>query len=244
MDFYLIALAILPGIVILVYVYFRDVHEKEPRRLLARAFFGGMAITVLAIGLELIMDYLTGGISHYIWAVIIDAFLVIALVEEGCKFLILTGNIYKEEEFNEPFDGIIYSVMISMGFATFENIFYVWEGGLRVAMLRMMSAVPAHASFAVLMGAFVGLAKFKSHSRLWQLAGLFVAVVFHGAYDFFLIQQSHPQLMPLAFAVLSFGIVISFILMRTLSDLSPFKSKFFPELVDSHSDGSKQNDPE
>lgn len=125
---------------------------------------------------------------------VVFAFGLVAFSEEGSKYLMLRWYAYRQPAFNEPFDGIIYSVMVAMGFATFENIWYVLEHGFTTGILRMFLAVPAHAAFGVIMGYHAGLAKFdqqRSGQRLWT--GLLLAVFFHGAYDFFLFLQNNPN---------------------------------------------------
>ena len=69
--------------------------------------------------------------------------------------------------------------------ATLENVMYVVDGGWSVAVLRMFTAVPAHASFAVLMGYYLGLSKFVHHKSHYGWYGLGIATLFHGAYDYF-----------------------------------------------------------
>jgi RsiW-degrading membrane proteinase PrsW (M82 family) len=123
---------------------------------------------------------------------------VIAGSEEGCKYLVLRYYAYRNKAFNEPFDGIIYSVMISMGFATLENIGYVLEFGFQTGILRMFLSVPSHGAFAVLLGYHVGLAKFHKTPRRRGamqhiIKGLLLAIFFHGAFDFFLLLQNNFQ---------------------------------------------------
>ncbi|MBT8230290.1 MAG: PrsW family intramembrane metalloprotease, partial [Bacteroidia bacterium] len=81
----------------------------------------------------------------------------------------------------------VYSVMIGMGFATAENILYVINGGAGTAIVRMFTAVPAHATFAIIMGFFIGEAKvFRSSANLYSIIALFFATLAHGYYDYFL----------------------------------------------------------
>ncbi|MCK6618664.1 MAG: PrsW family glutamic-type intramembrane protease, partial [Cyclobacteriaceae bacterium] len=80
------------------------------------------------------------------------AFAVVAFLEELSKFVFIRGILYHNKNFNEPLDGIVYAVMVGMGFATAENMIYVWHGGGGTAIMRMFSAIPAHALFAILMG--------------------------------------------------------------------------------------------
>jgi RsiW-degrading membrane proteinase PrsW (M82 family) len=113
---------------------------------------------------------------------------------------------FRQKEFDEPFDGIVYGVVVSLGFAAVENIFYVMDGGVSVGLLRMFTAVPAHASLGVIMGYYFGLAwQHPESAWKYKLRGLISAIALHGAYDFFLMQNNIP-----AFALFSFlGLFIS-----------------------------------
>ena len=221
-TFLLFLFAILPGIIIAGFIYVKDKHEKEPWQLLVKTFVSGIIVMFIA---GLLGFYISSyfDISNSIFLVLFQSFLIIAVIEEGSKYYLLVSDVYHNKEFNEPFDGITYSVMISMGFATCENIFYVISGGFETAMLRMWTAVPAHAIFGVLMGFFVGLAKFSNNSKRLKFMGFIIAVLFHGAYDFFLIQETSALLEYGAFAVLMVGILLSFKGIQILNHISPFK---------------------
>jgi protease PrsW len=221
MIFVLLALAIAPGLGIMFFIYFKDKYEKEPFHLMLKCFLFG----ILAIIPAVIVELASGLDGHKeIWIVAIYAFCIVGFSEEFSKYFFLRVFAFRKKDFNEPFDGIVYSVMISMGFATAENILYVLQGGLSVGLLRMFTAVPAHASFAILMGYFVGLAKFKEKRFLYLSLGLFSAVIFHGLYDFFLIQEDYNLLKLMAFVALILAIVLSFKAMKINRELSPFKN--------------------
>ena len=116
-----------------------------------------------------------------------NAFFKVALVEEFSKFFFVRFILFNNKNFNEPFDGIVYAVMVGMGFATLENVLYVYQYGLATGILRMFTAVPAHATFAIIMGFFIG--KQNSHiEKFFTLASyhLITAATFHGSYDYFL----------------------------------------------------------
>jgi protease PrsW len=149
--------------------------------------------------------------------------LVVGFSEEFSKFIVLRFYIFQKKDFNEPFDGIVYSVVISMGFAMVENILYVVQGGLNVALIRMFTAVPAHAAFGVLMGYFAGKAKFSQAKGFYLALGLIVAMFVHGAYDFFIFQVNYPSLKIATFVVLIGCIMISLKAIRNSSKLSPYK---------------------
>lgn len=205
----LLLLALAPPLIIIVYIWFKDKYNKEPIKLLLFAFLLGTLSIIPAIILELIGNELIDRMTML--NVFIYAFFVVALSEEGMKFLALRRFLYRKTDFNEPFDGIIYSVMISMGFAAVENVMYVLNHGFSTGFLRMFTAVPGHAGFAIMMGYFVGKAKFtRRYKTLYLLFGLISAIVFHGLYDFFLLQNDSNGLKLLAFAVLLLCVILSF----------------------------------
>jgi len=182
----LFALAVAPGIAICFYIFFRDQYNPEPRKHLLISFMLGILSAVPAITLQ----YLMLPIESYpptIVSVAIKAFFIVAFTEELCKFVMLRYYAYRQPEFDEPFDGIVYGVMVSMGFATIENIAYVMKFGFTTAIIRMFISVPAHACFGILMGYHVGRAKFHAgHPFPYLMRGLFLAIFFHGSFDFFL----------------------------------------------------------
>jgi len=209
----LIALAIAPGVAICLFIYSLQRLGKTSMRYLVTAFFLGAAATLPALAVQLLSEDVRNDPWHHsIWSYLWYAFGVVALSEEGSKFLVLRGYAYPKKVFREPFDGVIYGVMIGMGFATVENIEYVWQFGLETGVSRFFLAIPAHASFAVLMGYPVGRAKFTpEHSLGLLLRGLGVAVLFHGSFDFFLfLQQSREATKYLSAGMLSFGAFATF----------------------------------
>jgi len=218
----LLALAIAPAIGIILLVYFKDKYEKEPFSLLFKCFLLGLFTIIPPIFIELAAEKLSPGQSVNPINIFIYAFAIVGFSEELSKFLLLRVYPYRSKHFNEPFDGIVYSVVISMGFAVAENIFYVLDGGVGAALIRMFTAVPAHAAFAVLMGYYVGLAKFRKNKFGFLLTGLIVATIAHGFYDWFLFQDNMPGLQLLAMVCLILIIIISFRAMKIHRKNSPF----------------------
>ncbi|EJF53086.1 putative membrane protein [Saprospira grandis DSM 2844] len=228
MDYYLLALSVLPGLAICYYIWRRDKHEPEPKHLLFFCFLFGMLSTVPAVFLETMGQNMGIIADENFLKTFAFAVGVVGFSEEFCKFLFLRYYIYPKKEFDEPMDGIVYSVMVSMGFATLENVLYVAQGGYEVAFLRMFTAVPAHAAFAVIMGYFVGLGKFHLHKgkeSLFLLKGLGLAALVHGLYDFFIFQVNFPSLQYLTFVVLFVAIFISFPMIKRLLHISPHKEE-------------------
>ena len=115
--------------------------------------------------------------------------------------------------------------MVSMGFAATENIFYVLDGGYYTALARAFTAVPAHATFGILMGYFMGKSKFSKQSKRHNIIGLLLAILFHGAYDFFLFIDFIPGIWIGAFISLGIGILLSRKAIKIHQENSHFKLK-------------------
>jgi RsiW-degrading membrane proteinase PrsW (M82 family) len=152
-----------------------------------------------------------------------NAFFKVALIEEFSKFIFVRFVLYRNKNFNEPFDGIVYSVIVSMGFATVENIVYVFQYGFATGILRLFTAVPAHAAFGILMGYFLGKAKF-THRRNFYLsvAALLIPTVFHGTYDYFWFISYVPGIWTGAVVSLIASLILSRKAIRLHQQASPF----------------------
>lgn len=191
----LLTLAIAPVLIIAIYIYIRDKYEREPLSLLLKALLAGGLSTIPIIfvngWLEGYADYFSG-----LQRVGYIAFVVAAFVEEFFKFTVLYLLIWRNREFNEKFDGIVYAVFISLGFALVENIMYVVSYGEVTGYMRALTAVPAHALFGVTMGYYFAFAKFGSKRReLNFVKALFWPILLHGVYDFILMSQNRFYLL-------------------------------------------------
>jgi RsiW-degrading membrane proteinase PrsW (M82 family) len=187
----LLIISLAPVIAIVMFVYYRDKYEKEPFKMLVIAFAVGILAVLPILVIETILTKEAGSqfVSKYQSAAY-DAFVVAGFTEEFFKFLAFIIVIWTNKNFNEKFDGIIYAVMISLGFATFENILYVFQGGMSVGLLRAFTAVPLHAICGVSMGIFLGLAKFSNKNTLSLIfLALVVPILIHGLYDFMIMSK-------------------------------------------------------
>lgn len=194
----LLLLAVFPALVLITYIYYKDSHDKEPVGLLIQLFLLGVgsiipAIIIEAIGEAIINIFFYDGTLIYNF---VYSFFVIALAEEGFKFLFTYVRTWNCRDFNHKFDGIVYAMLVSLGFATLENILYVFQGGLSTAIMRALLSVPSHAIDAVFMGYYYGLAKYdessgKTASKNTHLAlSLIIPVLLHGFYDFCLFHST------------------------------------------------------
>lgn len=181
--FSILTAAVAPGIALLTYFYLKDRYEAEPIHLVIRVFIIGVLIVIPVLviqrGLELGI-----GSGHVVFS-----FAVSAGVEELMKWFVLYHIIYNHSEFDEPYDGIVYAVAISLGFATVENVMYAIFQPMTVGTLviRALLPVSGHALFGVSMGYYLGKAKFASYAKLKYRFLLFSACLpflEHGFYDF------------------------------------------------------------
>ena len=194
----LIAAAVLPALFLLIRVYKADRLERESPGLIIRLVIRGALATFAAMITEEIGSALLAFIftRSSLITELLMYFFVVGLSEEGFKYLLLKGKTWKDPEFNCQFDGIVYAVSVSLGFALLENIGYVFMYGLETALVRALTAVPGHACFGVFMGVFYGAAKRYQHwndplaSKLCRIGAVAVPVFLHGCYDFFAASDS------------------------------------------------------
>ena len=183
--------AVLPAVLLMCYVYRKDTAEKEPPALLASLVLMGVFAALAAMVLERIGE---GILSRLVsqssrWYVILLAFLVVGAAEEGCKLFFLRRRSWWDPNFNYRFDGVVYAVFVSLGFAAFENILYVFRYGLSVVLPRALLAIPGHMGFAVFMGCFYGRAKLcevcgdETGKQGNLILGWLSATVLHGIND-------------------------------------------------------------
>lgn len=193
-------LAVLPTIILGYFVYRKDILEKEPIELLVVLFFSGVLSTIPAAILEnIIMNIIPQTRNNTLNAFIL-AFFCIALIEEGYKALFVYKITFKNKNFNHIYDGIVYSVFTSLGFATLENLLYVLKYGTGTGILRALVSVPAHAFFGVFMGYYMGIAKYNSIANNQTkfkkniLLSISLPIIFHGIFDFLLLTENEIML--------------------------------------------------
>jgi len=219
----LLSLALAPGVAIGMYIYLKDHHEREPVALLLVSFFYGALSVVVTLTISWPVNALILTNEQDVVEQFYNAFFKVALIEEFSKFIFVRFILYYNKNFNEPFDGIVYAVMVSMGFATLENVIYVFNYGFATGVMRMFTAVPAHATFGVLMGYFLGKAKFTHRKEIYfSVLALLAAAFFHGSYDYFWFISYVPGIWVGAILSLIIGFVLSRQAIRLHQQASPF----------------------
>lgn len=233
---YIIFIAALPVVALLVYIYKQDKVEKEPIGLLLKLLlFGGISV-VSAIILEMIGEEILGLFftDHTMFYEFLDCFIVVGISEELGKFYALKWGSWKNRAFNYRFDGVVYGVCSSMGFALVENIEYVTDGGFSTALSRALTAVPAHAIFGVFMGLFYGQAKYceafgdqKGKKKNLRRA-LWIPAIVHGFYDFCLSVDSGMAVLTFyVFLIALYVVAFTAIKKASREDVPLFSTMYF-----------------
>ncbi len=197
-------LCIVPSLILMWYIYTKDKIEKEPLYLLMILFIGGIISAIISssisITLKMYFPFLNYQYTNMtIIQILIKSFIIIATIEETSKWIINFICTWKNKNFNHIFDPIVYSVFISLGFATFENVLYGYaysSYGFIPILLRGIISVPCHAAFGVFMGYYLGIAKnsqvsFKNDKKIkYIIFSLIIPILLHFIYDILLINPN------------------------------------------------------
>ena len=211
----LIAAAVIPAVLLMIRVYRSDRLEREPTSLLLGLVLRGILATVLALVAERIGEFILVFFfdERSLLYRLLLCFVVVGGSEEGAKLLLLKWRTWRSPSFDCQFDGVVYAVFVSLGFALWENIGYVAMYGLGTALIRAVTAVPGHACFGVFMGMWYSTARRyancglsdQSKSCLWK--AFYIPVLLHGCYDS--IAMSERQGFGLIFLVFVSGMFIA-----------------------------------
>jgi len=186
----LVIIAIIPAAIIIFGIYLSDRHDREPFRILLLTYILGALTVIPSIIVEEIL--VSFNIFPGVLGAFYNAFIVAALTEEYFKRLAVLRYPYRTKFFNEKLDGIVYSVFVTMGFATVENIIYVafrYTNNPFIGLYRGIFSVPAHGVFGITMGYYLSLSKFDTdidRKRKNMRKSLTMPVIMHGLFDFIL----------------------------------------------------------
>lgn len=220
----LIVAAIVPAYLLLRYIYKADRLEAEPPSMIKSLLINGIVSTFLAVMCERLGSIILGIFFRQpnVLYNLLMYFLVVGLSEEGAKYIMLTRGTWNSPHFNCKFDGVVYAVTVSLGFALWENIEYVLMYGFGTALLRAVTAVPGHACFGVFMGVWYGMAKrcelrgdLQTCEHCKKLCVIMPAFI-HGCYDFIAsMNTSGSMFIFVGFVAVMF--IVSYTVVRRLS---------------------------
>ena len=218
-----LGISLLPVLLLLLYIYRKDIVSPEPPAQLIKAFFFGVGSIFVSIGIFSPLLSLLGldfRNSQNVFGQVAEAFFGAALPEESAKLLMLWLLLRRNKYYDEYFDGIVYATFVGLGFAAFENVMYVSEAAenwLTVGTSRALFSIPGHFSFAVAMGYFYSLVHFKQKDdNLTKVCVLLVPVIAHWIYDGLLFAQGVvAEIVGMAF-ILCFLVFVFFMYRRTI----------------------------
>ena len=232
----LIFLAVLPVVLLCIYVYKKDKH-KEPLSLLMKLFAFGILVSIPVVIVEMIVEgmFKNIGINNF-YILFFHTFLTVGLIEEGYKWLIVKKFGYNNNEFDEYYDVLVYSVFVSLGFAFIENILYVLtsDTGIATAIMRAIFSVPGHTCFAIVMGYYMAEAKsnFKNINKANNLLllSIIIPTSIHTLFDSFLFatEQFHSLFFGLFIVFYFVMILYCIILVNNASQLDKSVSDKLP----------------
>ena len=221
----LLAAAIIPVVLLCFYIYKKDQHKEPKKLLISLLVLGALTCIPVVIG-EIIVGEIVGieDDAETFLEIFIIVFLSVALIEEGFKWLVTYFKGYKNREFDEIYDIIVYAVYASLGFAGIENIMYVFSYGFETALLRAITSVPGHACFGILMGYYLSKAKVgeingqKSIKTNNIFLSILIPTLFHTFYDAILTVDSDWSM--LIFIVFDIAMVVyCFLIVRKMSKI-------------------------
>ncbi len=191
----LFCISILPVLVLIIYIYNKD-KNKEPIKLLRKIFIGGIFSFVPILICEGIFSSFFD-IYNYknLFMLFLTTFLGIGLIEEVFKWVVVYIFTFKNKDFDEVYDAIVYAVCSSLGFACIENILYIITSDITTGIYRAVTAVPVHACNGIVMGYYLGLAKKRSvnndeKSNKYLILSLLMPILAHTIYDFLLLSHN------------------------------------------------------
>lgn len=214
--------ALLPVFIILLYVWKLDRYEREPINFVLKAVLFG---AIFSLPVAFIERFMVGMLSNYFSVETVEYGLAenvicVGLIEELSKLLAFMFVVWKNPNFDHRYDGIVYAVAVSLGFAGLENIMYVLNFGTQVSIGRAIFAIPGHATFGVFMGTALSRAKHCALKGNWfgkfffLIFAILIPTVIHGIYDFLLSDQANAAGYNNYFII--FVIILDFIAWRKI----------------------------
>lgn len=198
----IVAASFAPAVALLMFFYLKDELEPEPVHLVMRSFFFGMLLVFPVSFLQFAFDIETNMTN-----ILLVSFVHVAFTEEFFKWFVVVLFIFQHSAFKTRYDGIVYASAVSLGFAAVENLFYISIYGLETAIYRAVFPVTVHALVGVLMGYYIGVAKFTNRFKTLYLSlALLIPVLFHGMYNLSLVRYS-----VMIYALIPFMIVLWFV---------------------------------
>lgn len=233
-----LALGFAPGVFWLWLIYQRDRYIPAPPFLVVRTFMWGVAISLPVVIVEGILQA-TGGLAlgknipeepTDLASIAYVSFIVAGFTEEAAKFFVVRKTVYPSPYFRQPLDGLIFAAAVALGFASLENVFYMFTFGPAVILVRGPISTLAHVLFSVAWGYALGQQK-RGRAAAWVVAlAVLGAMLLHGLFDFLLF-LADPRYGAWAFLLFGVSAALFMGLIAKARRESPFRNKVAPVRV-------------
>ncbi|SDY86164.1 Membrane proteinase PrsW, cleaves anti-sigma factor RsiW, M82 family [Evansella caseinilytica] len=180
----LVTAAIAPAIALLCFFYLKDEYEQEPVHMVFKCFIFGALLVFPTLFIQYALQE-----EQVIQSLLMEALVQSAFIEEFLKWFIVMLTVYSHIHFNQRYDGIVYATAVALGFASAENVLYLLSYGLETAFLRALFPLSSHALFGVVMGYYLGKAKFYDKKVRYLFYSFFFPFLLHGLYNIILLTQ-------------------------------------------------------
>jgi len=197
-----------------------DKTKPEPILLIAIAFVAGMAVVPLTLPLQsAAISIYQGNNLMWVWVII----------EEVLKYAAALFVVLWNREVDEPIDFVVYLIAIALGFAALENALFLLTPLMNseiatvavTGSFRFLGATLLHVLCSATIGMALALAFYKS--RIWRVVygtvGLFIAILLHGLFNFFIMRAAEPgreNELLIVFLFVWMGIIVLFLLFEKI----------------------------
>lgn len=184
-------MSLVPAVLWLLFFYRLDRLEPEPKTKLL-TIFGLSALVTAAIANPLLQNFFE--IDRWLYnsfgTQLLGGILLVGFVQSAVIYLVVRYGIYHSPEFDERVDGVIYAIAAGLGLSTVINFLYVIDHGgvdLGIGAVRIVVNALAYASFAGVLGYFLGQARFERTPGYYLPLGLALSATLNGI--FFLMED-------------------------------------------------------
>ena len=216
------------------YVVWRTAPTREPLRPTIGAFLLGIVAAAPAFYIQQKASSWTGldvrtSVAGDAGALLFQ-FALVSPMREASK-VAATWPVFRSKYFDEPYDGVVYATMASMGFALYDGAWHLWRHpAMAIWSARVFLAVPAHLFFACLWGYALGRAKkVKRPSAMFPLTWL-GATLGHAFYAHFVYGRG-PGALVAAVPMLMAMVLVGFVLARDLRQRGERPSQIPPSEI-------------
>jgi RsiW-degrading membrane proteinase PrsW (M82 family) len=185
--------------------------SKDDQSLMLLSFVAGLIMFIPSILLFYLADWMDLASDRSFKRTIFTSFIVLAGIEELIKFIAIRFFISRKNAFDKPIKGILFTIVLGLGFTTAYNLYFVLSNGaIHFSELKGFTLPFAHIIFSIFLGFFISFGKFRKGRHLEPFIGLSSAVFFHGLYEFSLFTESTDLLIGLSIGC----VLMSLILLR------------------------------